>query len=66
MEIDCNKVEEQYKNAGYFIVLSNKLISPTETIESVRGREKIEKNFLRLKNYFNLARTHTHSKKTYN
>ena len=66
VEIDCNKVDEQCKNAGYFVVLSNKLISPTEIIECVRGRDKVEKNFLRLKNHFNLTRTYTHSEKTYN
>ena len=65
LEIDHQMVQEAYDLSGFFVILTNKSMSTTNTICIARSRDCVEKAFRDLKSHFMLSRTYTHSDATY-
>ena len=61
LEIDHQMVQEAYDLSGFFVILTNKSMSTTNTICIARSRDCVEKAFRDLKSHFMLSRTYTHS-----
>ena len=59
MKIEYNEdaIREHMKNFGYFILLSNEIKCPSETLAIYRNKDLIEKSFGNLKNRLNMRRT---------
>ena len=65
LEIDSSSLLLAREEAGFFVILSNRLMTPEEMIIIARGRDSAEKAFRDLKSHFGLDRTNTHSDATY-
>ena len=63
---DHQFIEKQYQDAGYFVGLSNICDTAMNIIKIIRGRDIVEKNFMRIKSHFSLSRVHTHKEGTHN
>ena len=65
LSIDTEMVQQANDEAGYFMILSNTIMTAKEMICIARGRDCVEKGFRDLKSHFDLARTYTHSDASY-
>ena len=66
LSIDHEMAQRAYDGAGFFMVLSNRLMTAADMIKIARRRDSAEKAFRDLKSHFSLARTYTHSTEAYN
>lgn len=65
IEIDKERVQKAYDEAGFFMMLSNRELPPVQMIGIGRQRDSAEKAFRRFKTHFELARTYSHKNDTY-
>ena len=65
LKIDTEQVQKANDEAGYFMILSNTVMTAKDMICIARNRDCVEKGFKDLKSHFDLARTYTHSDATY-
>lgn len=63
--IDHELLKKAYDEAGFFMILSNRPLSPQAIICIGRNRDKAEKAFRRLKSHFSLRRSYCHSDASY-
>ncbi len=63
---NINKINEEMKRAGMFIILTNTNLSSKELIIIARTRDKCEKGFKRIKSHLDIAKALTHNDNTYN
>ena len=64
-EMDCDKVDERLKKAGFCIFLTTDMSCSSENLMRIyRGRDVIEKNFCQLKNGLDFRRLRTHINET--
>ena len=62
---DVNGIQELLDRAGFFVMVSDRDLTPAEAIKLVRRRDRVEKCFESIKRHFDLSVTCTHSMKTY-
>ena len=65
LEIDHDMVADAIRNAGAFVVLSNRKMDISDMISIARKRDCVEKTFRTLKCHFDLKKTYTHGDRTY-
>ena len=65
IEIDKERVQKAYDEAGFFMMLSNRELPPVQMIGIGRQRDSAEKAFRRFKTHFDLSRTYSHKNDTY-
>lgn len=65
LEINNEMVQQAYEESGFFVIISNKLLSAKDMICIARSRDCVEKAYRDLKSHFMLSRTYTHSDETY-
>ena len=65
IEVDTERVQKAYDDAGFFMMLSNRDLPPVQMIGIGRQRDSAEKAFRRFKTHFELARTYSHKNDTY-
>ena len=65
IEIDAQRIQKIYEEAGFFMMLSNRDLPPVSMIGIGRGRDQAEKAFRRFKTHFNLSRSYSHNQATY-
>ena len=54
-------LENSYKHAGWFVIISNHVKNAKDAISIYRAKDVVEKGFLRLKNSLDLGRLRVHS-----
>jgi len=57
IEVKQDKIDEKWKNCGFFALLSNEVKDPVEAINIYRSKDMIEKAFGNLKDRLNMRRT---------
>jgi len=57
IELKQEKIDEKWKNYGYFALLSNEVKDPAEAVNIYRSKDMIEKAFENLKDRLNMRRT---------
>ncbi len=62
---DVNGIQELLDRAGFFVMVSDRELTPAEAIKLVRQRDRVEKCFESIKRHFDLSVTYTHSMETY-
>lgn len=65
LSVDPLKVQKAYEEAGFFVILSNRLMSAENMIRISRKRDYSEKAFRHLKSHFGLSRTYTHTDESF-
>ena len=65
LEVDSQMLQQAVEEAGFFVILSNRLMTAGEMISIARKRDCAEKAFKDLKSHFGLSRTCTHADETY-
>lgn len=65
LEVDHDSVEASLKNAGAFVILSNRMMRAEAMIVIARHRDCVEKAYRMLKDHFDMRRTYTHGDKAY-
>jgi transposase len=64
-ELDLTKVNQELKQMGYFVLLTNNSeLASSEVLKIYRSRDVIEKHFDQLKNDMDFKRLRTHKQKT--
>ena len=62
---DHEMIQEACDQAGFFIIISNRMMSAKNMIHIARSRDSVEKGFMFLKSHFNLATTGDHNDVVY-
>ncbi len=62
---DLNSIQQLIDRAGFFVMVSDREMTPAEAIKLVRRRDRVEKCFESIKRHFNMSVTYTHSMETY-
>lgn len=65
VDVDNERTQKIYDEAGFFMMLSNRDLPPVSMIGIGRGRDQAEKAFRRFKTHFNLSRSYSHNQATY-
>ncbi len=62
---DTEHIQSLLDNAGFFVMVSDTEMPPSEAIKCIRHRDAVEKSFESIKRHFGLSVTYAHSSKTY-
>lgn len=62
---DTEHIQSLLDNAGFFVMVSDTEMPPSEAIKCIRHRDVVEKSFESIKRHFGLSVTYAHSSKTY-
>lgn len=65
LAIDTKMTQQANEEAGFFMIISNSLMTARDMICIARKRDCVEKGFRDLKMHFGLSRTYTHNDMTY-